>query len=461
MRNDPWSITFGDYEWIVDRRTLTFRLTETKTGTLWADGLSLGWIEIEHRETGGLSRHDFGSLRAVSVSEKAGPQGKRILFGLDIEGIPVDLYLICSLREIQLQVESNRDSRTHRVCGFGLVPGLCSVPDAPSAALVLPSGAGALIAAREAPETPLPLPIWDCRRGINMPFVGAVRSSAALRRSTALALLTDSAYGSFVLQRAGDGAVLNPEYARDPERRRLDLRLVPLPDGDAPAIARLYREKLIGENAHVTLRKKMRQKPGLAQYSERPNTGEPDSVRMETRDLTSGDPGESRWEVMDRLLADAGRASATGAVVSSVGGGDWANLAADQVRLSSGPFPRRVPLYDIVYRDAVLLRTDGDIPDRIADTVLFLRPPDTETPEPVAALYPRHFAALLLEHHRLTPDGRVEETLFSDRTRVMVNRRDTEPYEQGDVLLPPRGFLILTTDGEIRGTLPRFSSERN
>ena len=52
-------------------------------------------------------------------------------------------------------------------------------------------------------------------------------------------------------------------YERDPERRRLDLRIIPLPRGDHIAIARAYREKIIGERNHITLRKKMREKPEL------------------------------------------------------------------------------------------------------------------------------------------------------------------------------------------------------
>jgi hypothetical protein len=258
-----WSIAFGDYALLVDRKALTYHLTETKTGTVWAEGLSLGWVALENRETGEITRHAFGEMTQFSVSEKAGPQGKRILFGLDIHGVPIDLYLICSLREIQMVVEANRDSTTHKIAEFCLLPGLCSVPDDNRSYLVLPHGDGAMLLAKDTPSgVPQRVPVWGHKSGfiVTMPFVGAVQPFSAL------ALITDSAYAEFELSRSGTGQTnLDIAYSRDPERRRIDLRAVLLPSGDHVAIARTYREKVIGDQNHVTLRRKAREKPALEQ----------------------------------------------------------------------------------------------------------------------------------------------------------------------------------------------------
>src|SRR5450432_100580 len=114
--NTLWNIAFGPYAFTIDRKSLTYRLVETETRTLWADDLSLGWIEIVDRLTDVATRYPFGDLTLISLSEKAGAQGKRILFGLDAPGrIPVDVYLTCTDREIQMTVEANRDTKTHRV----------------------------------------------------------------------------------------------------------------------------------------------------------------------------------------------------------------------------------------------------------------------------------------------------------------------------------------------------------
>ena len=41
--NNVWTIAFGDYKFAIDRKALTYRLVETKTGTVWADGLPVGF----------------------------------------------------------------------------------------------------------------------------------------------------------------------------------------------------------------------------------------------------------------------------------------------------------------------------------------------------------------------------------------------------------------------------------
>lgn len=229
-KNTIWGITYGDYDLAIDRAALTYRLAETKTGTVWADGASLGWIELEDRATGALSRRDFGQTTLFSLSEKAGGQGKEVLFGLECLGVPIDLYFTCGEREIKLTVEANRDSRTHRVTEVCLLPDLCAVPDDGASYLVVPNHEGAIVLARDAPEDALSLQVWESA-GLSMPFFGAVRGEGAAR--SALGFITDSAYGSLRLARTeGGGATLDAHYARDPERRRLELRILPLPGED-------------------------------------------------------------------------------------------------------------------------------------------------------------------------------------------------------------------------------------
>lgn len=259
--NTLWRIAFGDYDLTIERRTLTYRLVETRTGTIWADALSVGFIELQERESGARSRHDFGQTALFSLEEKAGPRGKEILFGLDCLGIPIDVYFLCSEREIQLVVEANRDSKTHRVSAVGLLPGLCAVPDDGVSYLVVPDQEGAVVLARDVPGAPRDLPVWS-GAGLTMPFIGAVRGDGDAR--SAAALITDSAYAAARRGRGDDGAAtLDWIYDRDPERRRLEVRIVPLPGGDHISIARTYREKIVGERNHVTLRRKLRERPAL------------------------------------------------------------------------------------------------------------------------------------------------------------------------------------------------------
>ena len=224
--NTVFAIAFGDYDFRLDRATRTYRLTETKTGTLWADDLPLGSVTLQEKATGALSVHDFGQATLFSLSEKAGASGKETLLGLDVLGVPVDVYVTCAEREIKLTVEANRDTKTHRVHSFSLLPGLCRAPADDASYLVLPRYDGALVFARDLPEDGegRDLPIWDARAGLTLPFAGAVRESGS-----ALALLTDSAYATLNLTRDGDGAAVTWTYVRDPERRRLEIRVVLLP----------------------------------------------------------------------------------------------------------------------------------------------------------------------------------------------------------------------------------------
>lgn len=259
--NTLFRIAFGDYEFVLDRTSLTYSLTETVTKTIWAEHLSVGWIELKERATGTVTRTDFSQCKLVSVSEKMGAAGKRILLGLDAPGgVPVDIYFICGPKEIQLTVEASRDSKTHTLEKIGLLPGLCQA--SPGGHLVLPLGGGSLLYPERYQPITNPQYEWDSLAelrvwsDLTMPFIGAVQ------RESALTLITDSAYALGIVEKTTDEtASVSWTYQRDPERRRLDIRIVMLPAGDHVAIARAYREKLIGERNHRTLRKKLREVP--------------------------------------------------------------------------------------------------------------------------------------------------------------------------------------------------------
>ena len=494
-----WSISYGDYELTVDRRALAYCLTETKTNTVWANWLSLGWVELEERETGAITRHDFGSLRCISVSEKSGVQGKRILFGLDIHGVPIDIYLICSQREIQIQVEANRDSKNHKIAGFGLAPGLCAVTDKADSFLVFPLRDGAILYARDAPETPLPLPIWESE-GLTMPFVGAVRDASALT------LITDSVYAAFVLCRHPDNAAsLDLQFERDPERRRLDMRLILLPHGDPVLIAQTYREKIIGENNHVTLRRKIRERPALDSVigaaflspyvtadivAERLNAtgnvhflvdgperapGNDVKGTMLAADTFKKSP--NRWETIDARLSEMAALKSQYLAVGSLTGGDWSAIALDYwtqgiARRDPPPAAKlqkavSVPLYAVVYHDSVIATAflnERWIP-RFLSALLNLSLPhfavsqrslddapkeDSGTRYQMiqricAVLGPLHrltLSAFLTAHCFLTPDFKVEQAIYSDKTCIIINQSDNDIYETPELTLPPLGFYV-------------------
>ena len=577
-----WSIAYGDYELIVDRRALTYQLTETKTGTIWADSLSLGWVALESRETGEITRHDFGSLRCVSVSEKAGPQGKRILFGLDLHGVPIDFYLICSQREIQIQVEANRDSKTYKVAGFGILPDLCTIPNDEISYLVIPIGDGAMAFAQDAPETSLSLPIWDFADGLTMPFVGAVRKSP----NSAIALITDSAYGGFGIGQNQDrGARLNLYYSRDPERRRLDVRVVIIPNGDHVSIARAYREKLVQENNHITLRRKMRERPlielliGSMIFDPIPmishwthqniadgvhwlrhsgkvnrafiiNIGEQATTLRFVRniiarersdsnflfgiddswdapsDWSRSEPSEevrlsavlpppinailkdaifkpegafalvgfhlayeplweieseSRWRDLERRMARCTEIGNGLGGVAAHGGVDWSSPVMDMwialihfAAERNAPFHhRKIPLYAVVYHDSVMAT---GIPLHFLSREAFLRillnlslfgcefPAylnerdkfASEIQQVVAVIAPLHqltFSAFLTTHRFLTPDFKVEEAIYSDKTRVVINQSERDVYETPEFALPPLGFYVRHSQMEAHDAL--------
>ncbi len=542
MSNSLWQIAFGPYALIVDRRTLRFDLRDIKADIKWAESLPLGWIELENIETGETSRHEFGDCKIISVSEKAGAQGKRILFGLDAPGpVPIDVYVICTEREIQLTVEASRDGKTHRVTGFGLVPGLMSVPDDGASYLVLPSGEGSGILARDVTETTKwRHPIWQSG-GVFMPFVGAVHAksgseSVADAPAGSLALITDSAYGAFVLSRQSNGgAALDTHYERDPERRRLDARLVVLPSENHVGIARAYRDKIIGEKNHVTLRRKIRERPivdkliGTAWYvraspfqkigtSKRwleKNEGKNKRWYLPEASVMWGDaantmsfvevqtdrdsdffkpaiPGDIvalqlsntplgnktvRWETIDESLQEIAQAQQNADLpVGFHEAGDWQTIACDfMVPPPSTESSFSLPLISVVYHDGLVMPQRNVGPELEEDNqflmaLLHLSPglfykaaydkisgsTEKSVAEALAkdqqkrigtylVLSPLHrltFTAFLTEHRFLTPDALVEEAVYSDKTRIVINRSDANAYETPELHLPPGGFWV-------------------
>jgi hypothetical protein len=116
-----------------------------------------------------------------------------------------------------------------------------------------------------------------------MPFLGAVRTVGG--ETTALSLITDSAYAVFDTAEPGDGsAAAAVRFTRDPERRRLELRVGVLPGENHVGVARAYREKVVAERGHVTLRRKMRDQPlverliGAAHVYVHPDRQAPDAA---------------------------------------------------------------------------------------------------------------------------------------------------------------------------------------
>lgn len=467
MRNAHWAIAFGDYELIIDRRSLTYTLTETKTGTVWATDLSLGWMTIQNRDTEEVTRYDFSAMKQVSVSEKAGPQGKRILFGLDCEGIPVDLYIICSQREIQIQIEATRDTRTHFVDEFVLLPGLCRVPNDGQSYKFVPKDIGA------SHSTLGFFPVWEA---MSMPFVGAVHVTPE-NRTSALALVTDSCYATAFNDLLPDDTwATRFQYAEDPERRRIDLRILLFPEGDSITIARAYREKVIGEGGHVTLRKKMREQPELEAFLGQPVLLPDSRFNLdEMRWWFSFDP-LNRWETMDERLKRLGEAKDKGAFTFVRHPVDYLAIATDfwiveeAEYLSSEIIVPKLPLMAAVYHDSVIPLADFNVPRpdlsflrgllNLAVPLYERQAEESELPpfiqRVISVLCPLHkltFAAFLTAHRFLTPDFTVEEAIYSDKTRVIINQSETITYETDEFNIPPLGFYVRHSQLEAHDTL--------
>ncbi|WP_394796202.1 hypothetical protein [Armatimonas sp.] len=504
--NTLFRIAFGDYEFVLDRTSLTYSLTETVTNTMWATELSLGWIELKERETGTITRTDFGDCKLISIAEKMGAAGKRILLGLDAPGgVPVDIYLICGQKEIQLTVEASRDSKTHTLEKIGLLPGLCHAET--GGYLVLPQGEGRVLRPEDfAPkylnETKWSLPIWEVYDGLTMPFIGAVKSDSAI------ALLTDSVYGFAEIDITGEILSTGWVYENDPERRRLDIRLVLIPQGDYISIAKTYRDKLIQERNHITLRKKLRENPALELIIGKAFVDQDVPISQPfkwVKDLTAirgdrstlevfgqenlpailaisflahclyyladdtihwDDANERicRWDRMEHRLKLIEKAHEEFPVVGiSQSWGDWSAFAIDfcldleELFYHPSIFLKNpVPLNSVIWRDSVIFPyiIYAEEPHGFLHALLRISPPyfnhshefSEEFYNAVSGvLCPLHaltFPAFLTAHKFLTPDFLVEEALYSDKTRVMINQSETEAYDAGEFLLPPGGFHV-------------------
>ena len=488
-RNTLWQIAFGDYDFALDRRALTYSLTETKNGIVWADNLSVGWLELENRETGERTRHTFAEMKLVSLSEKSGQQGKRILLGLDCLGIPVDLYFICSQKEIQLTVEASRDTRTHNVQEICLLPSLVSVPDDGLSYLVIPRYEGMISFASDVSPQERTLQVWDARKGVTMPFIGAVKNRTFNEPVSALALITDSAYGVFHLSRHDDGtASLDTHYSRDPERRRLDIRLVVLPEQNHVGVARAYRNKIIIDRNHVTLRQKMRERPEVGKllgatfffdqqppdfYSEafatvrynRENAEDAVYLSEFNHGLSPEKDNEAtRWDSIESQTKEI-EETHDGIAVGGACTGDWSAIAYDfwggmVTGLNGGRNRATVPLYSTVYHDSVIAFNNIDSSSKrrhFLRSILSLSLPAVTTPfqgrevltgdlhRDISVLGPLHrlsFAAFLSEHRFLTPDFKVEEARYTNGAYILINQSETGSYENERVTLPPLGFYV-------------------
>jgi hypothetical protein len=379
-----------------------------------------------------------------------------------------------------------------------LLPGLVSVPDDGISYLVIPEGEGVILYAADAPPEEWIMPIWSRSNGARMPFVGAVRGRTFNEPISALALITDSAYGAFHLAGTPDsGAALETHYSRDPERRRLDIRLVVLPEQNHIGVARAYRNKIIIDRNHVTLRQKMRERPEIEKLigatffmdQQPPDgySGAAVAVRYRSEiaadaicltELESGlsaphADNESLWNLMDSQLEILKERAQKGSAIGASFSGDWSAVACDFwlnviTSFRRGFYRAAVPLYCVVYHDSVVAISPNDpMPSdynfiravRFLQSVLRLSLPSVTTPSGninddislqqlhcnISVLGPLHrlsFAAFLSEHRFLSPNLKVEEARYTNGAYVIVNQSDTDHYENDRVTLPPLGFYV-------------------
>lgn len=521
--NSTFRIAFGCYELVLDRKSLTYSLTETTTQTRWAEGLSVGWIELTERETGTQIRHEFGDCKVISISEKMSGTGKRLLLGLDTpEGMPIDVYFTCAEKEIQLTVEASRDTKTHTLHRIGLLPGLCGSVDR----YVLPLGEGTIVFPKDAPVEPQCLPLWQ-GDGLSMAFFGGIKSDSAL------ALLTDSAYAVAELSQKSCSWV----YERDPERRRLEIRLVLIPNGDHIAIARAYRDKLVSERSHVTLRKKLRDTPelerllgsvfvkfdgpqfeGALRFTESPTclfqftfnewhepnlnlynevlqkllskkhllgdiSANKNNIPIDSNHLFSfvafDTPpfrdASNKWECIEEQIAKTEQQITIGF--------PWEEYLFAHIKvLIATDTPLKithttVPLFSTIYRDSVVCyraispiftkltlsavvnlscpNVLGHVPDEYFEI-------DYKYAQLLSELHKLTFSAFLSTHRFLTNDLQVQEAIYTDKTRVVVNFSESEGYACKEFELPPLGFIVLhsqlTAHDALRVGEERFST---
>src|SRR5205823_4143584 len=110
--------------------------------------------------------------------------------------------------------------------------------------------------------------------------------------------------------------------------------------------------------------------------------------------------------------------------------------------------------YPVVYRDCVVMMAEANDFGGFLTSLIHLRPCDWVIPGyPIPygqvygegsilswELYSLTFSAFLTAHRFLIADFQVEEAIYSDKTRVVINRSGTDNYETDEFALPPLGF---------------------
>jgi hypothetical protein len=461
MSNTLFRIAFGDYELTLDRKTLHYSLVETKTQTTWAQNLSLGWIEVKHRETGTITRHQFGDLKCISLSEKASAAGKRILFGLDYEGVPVDVYVTCAEKEIQLTVEAFRDTKDYEVGQICFFPNLIRLFSNNSRRYtIFPFQEGAL--AYNSLRKIFSARVWSDL--LFAPFISMVKNDSCV------VLITDSAYAKVdfsMAYRACDWV-----YDRDPERRRLDMRLVVIPNGNHISAARVYREKLVGERNHITLRKKMREKPYLQKVIEEGLPITEDNTKFFAFEPLYLQP--NAWEsISDNLdiIEKISEENKQKDCLISAEIQDWNAIAVDvwqesekrnmpsEILYSFSP----IPLLSVIYHDSVIMPIEKfsslNFLLALRNLTIIKDYKGFQSAQKILQeLYKRTFMTFMVEHSYSYIDADAEmaymymgeEAIYSDKTHVVINKstefrlvidEDHENVSNNITMtLPPLGF---------------------
>ncbi|MFM7321016.1 MAG: hypothetical protein ACKO5K_05760 [Armatimonadota bacterium] len=434
--NGIFSVAYGPYDLQLDRRNLTVRLRSGADGAVLVDGLSLGWIELD---PGG--RVPLGECRLMSLSEKMGHQGKRILFGLEAPGgVPVDVYVICGQKEIQVTVEASRDTRAARVVGFGLMPGWSSAGG--EGCLVLPWAGGVMVPAGSGPAPG----IFDvCPPSDELALFGAFVGSVPTATGPGLCLIHDSIHGRLELEADGEGRSASWVFPRDPERRRLDMRVVVVPDANPVAIARAFRDNRIAEGSHITLRRKSRERPALLEAL----ASGSEFVEI---DIDRGEP--DRWEDLERVGGQAKAAAhRTDRPITTGFQGEWSapwverwagSWARPAGSLPAGWVP--VPLMEVVWRDAVVSAIRVDSPCDFLHALVRLAWPDPASNYAEAGalrgLHAATIGAFVVGHARFGQRGCAECTTWSNGMRVWVNAGEDPVRCAEDATLPAWGWRI-------------------
>ena len=165
-----------------------------------------------------------------------------------------------------------------------------------------------------------------------------------------------------------------------------------------------------------------------------------------------------RWDRMEHRLGLLAQAKEKFPIVGiSRSWGDWAAIATDfclDLDTPTDPilYGIPLPLHATIWRDAVLFPWNVT-PKTFLSALLRLAPPYLQSrylapslceaaQAILCTLHSLTFAAFLTAHQFLTPDFLVEEALYSDKTRVVINQSETASYNSVDCFLPPRGFYV-------------------